>query len=33
MVREWLQAGVIEKDRFTPTEEGTPHGGVISPCY
>jgi RNA-directed DNA polymerase len=31
MVREWLQAGVIEKGRFTPTEEGTPQGGVISP--
>jgi RNA-directed DNA polymerase len=31
MVREWLQAGVIEKGRFAPTEEGTPQGGVISP--
>ena len=30
-MREWLQAGVIEKGRFTPTEEGTPQGGVISP--
>ncbi len=27
----WLQAGVIENGRFTPTEEGTPQGGVISP--
>jgi RNA-directed DNA polymerase len=31
MVREWLKAGVIDQGRFTPTEEGTPQGGVISP--
>jgi hypothetical protein len=31
MVRQWLQAGVIEDGRFTPTEEGAPQGGVISP--
>ncbi len=31
MVAGWLAAGVIEKGRFTPTEEGTPQGGVISP--
>ena len=31
MVRRWLRAGVVEKDWFTPTEEGTPQGGVISP--
>ncbi len=30
-VREWLKAGVIEKGRFSPTEEGVPQGGVISP--
>jgi RNA-directed DNA polymerase len=30
-VRGWLKAGVVEKGRFTPTEEGTPQGGVISP--
>ena len=29
--RQWLKAGVVEKGRFTPTEEGTPQGGVISP--
>jgi len=27
----WLKAGVIEKGHFTPTEEGTPQGGVVSP--
>jgi RNA-directed DNA polymerase len=31
MIREWLKAGVIESGEFTPTEEGTPQGGVISP--
>jgi RNA-directed DNA polymerase len=32
MVADWLKAGVFEKDKgFTPTEEGTPQGGVISP--
>ena len=31
MVAGWLDAGVIEQGRFTPTEEGTPQGGVISP--
>jgi RNA-directed DNA polymerase len=28
---QWLSAGVIEHGWFTPTEEGTPQGGVISP--
>ena len=27
----WLAADVIERGRFSPTEEGTPQGGVISP--
>jgi RNA-directed DNA polymerase len=31
MVRAWLKAGVVESGQFTPTEEGTPQGGVISP--
>jgi len=31
MIRQWLKAGVVENGRFTPTEEGTPQGGVISP--
>ena len=30
-IRAWLKAGVMEKGRFSPTEEGTPQGGVISP--
>jgi RNA-directed DNA polymerase len=33
MIREWLKAGVFEAGKgFAPTEEGTPQGGVISPC-
>jgi RNA-directed DNA polymerase len=31
LVRQWLEAGVIEDGRFAPTEEGAPQGGVISP--
>lgn len=31
LIRAWLTAGVIERGRFAPTEEGTPQGGVISP--
>jgi RNA-directed DNA polymerase len=31
LVKQWLKAGVVEHGRFTPTEEGTPQGGVISP--
>jgi RNA-directed DNA polymerase len=30
-VARWLRAGVIENQRYAPTEEGTPQGGVISP--
>ncbi|GAA0407964.1 group II intron reverse transcriptase/maturase [Acrocarpospora corrugata] len=32
LVRQWLKAGVIEDGRFTPTSEGSPQGGVISPA-
>ena len=32
LVRRWLKAGVIEDGRLAPTREGTPQGGVISPC-
>src|ERR1022692_1629992 len=33
MIAGWLKAGVFEKGKgFAPTEEGTPQGGVISPC-
>jgi RNA-directed DNA polymerase len=31
LVRQWLKAGVVERGRFAPTEEGTPQGGVVSP--
>jgi RNA-directed DNA polymerase len=31
LVRQWLKAGVVERGRVAPTEEGTPQGGVISP--
>jgi RNA-directed DNA polymerase len=31
MIRDWLRAGVVDKGRFAPTEEGTPQGGVASP--
>jgi RNA-directed DNA polymerase len=31
MIQRWLRAGVVEKEAFTPTEEGSPQGGVISP--
>ncbi|MGV9387288.1 group II intron reverse transcriptase/maturase [Nonomuraea sp. NPDC003707] len=31
MIAAWLKAGVIDKGWFTPTLEGTPQGGVISP--
>ncbi|MBV6703489.1 group II intron reverse transcriptase/maturase [Kitasatospora aureofaciens] len=30
-VERWLKAGVVEDGRLTPTGEGTPQGGVISP--
>jgi RNA-directed DNA polymerase len=32
LVAAWLTAGVVEDGRLTPTGEGTPQGGVISPC-
>ncbi|MGV1010511.1 MAG: reverse transcriptase N-terminal domain-containing protein [Dermatophilaceae bacterium] len=31
LIADWLKAGVIEKGRFAPTEEGTPQGGVATP--
>jgi RNA-directed DNA polymerase len=31
MIDGWLKAGVVEMETFSPTEEGTPQGGVISP--
>jgi RNA-directed DNA polymerase len=33
MIEGWLKAGVFEAGKgFAPTGEGTPQGGVISPC-
>lgn len=31
VIRGWLKAGVLERGKWAPTEEGTPQGGVISP--
>jgi len=29
-LRRWLQAGVVELGCFSPTDTGTPQGGVIT---
>lgn len=31
LLRKWLKAGVMDRQTFSPTEEGTPQGGIISP--
>ena len=31
VLRKWLKAGVVDKGRLAPTDEGTPQGGIISP--
>ncbi len=31
LIRGWLKAGVMDGEVFTPTEQGTPQGGVVSP--
>ena len=31
LIKEWLKAGVFDNHEWSPTEEGTPQGGVISP--
>jgi RNA-directed DNA polymerase len=31
VLKGWLKAGVMEKDRLFPSEQGTPQGGCISP--
>jgi len=31
LIQKWLKAGVLEDGRWTPSEEGTPQGGLISP--
>ena len=30
-IRGWLKAGVVDQGRYSPTDEGTPQGGGISP--
>lgn len=30
-IAEWLTAGVVDRGRYAPTDEGTPQGGCISP--
>ena len=32
ILRQWLQAGFVEKDVFVATTEGTPQGGICSPA-
>jgi RNA-directed DNA polymerase len=32
ILRQWLQAGYLEKDAFFATTEGSPQGGIISPA-
>jgi RNA-directed DNA polymerase len=31
MIRKWLKAELVDKGEFSPTEQGTPQGGGISP--
>jgi len=31
LIRKWLRAGVMEDGWWTPSQEGTPQGGIISP--
>lgn len=31
ILKRWLKAGVVHKGQLTPTDEGTPQGGTISP--
>jgi RNA-directed DNA polymerase len=31
LIQQWLRAGVLEKERWSKTEVGTPQGAVISP--
>ena len=31
LIKGWLKAGVMDKGTFSPTNEGTPQGGIISP--
>ena len=29
-IRTWLKAGVVDRGRYSPTDEGTPQGGLCS---
>jgi len=31
IVRKWLEAGIMEGVEFSPTPQGTPQGGIVSP--
>lgn len=31
LIRQWLKAGILEEGQYTPSEVGSPQGGVISP--
>ena len=31
LIKQWLKAGVVEQGRWSPTERGTPQGGIASP--
>ncbi|NEO10438.1 MULTISPECIES: group II intron reverse transcriptase/maturase [unclassified Moorena] len=31
LIKSWLKAGIMDNGVFSPTEEGTPQGGIISP--
>ncbi|NEQ87306.1 MAG: group II intron reverse transcriptase/maturase, partial [Moorea sp. SIO2I5] len=31
LIKSWLKAGVMDNRTFSPTEEGTPQGGILSP--
>jgi retron-type reverse transcriptase len=31
LIREWLTAGVLDRGGISPTEQGAPQGGVLSP--
>ena len=32
ILSKWLKAGFIENKKWKPTKQGTPQGGIISPC-
>lgn len=32
MIYQWLKAGIVFNNEYSSTQEGTPQGGIISPC-